>query len=381
MDLVALQRYFRKNVKPNVLDWDEKGYFPQGVFEELFRLGLMTAAYPRSCGGTENTTEMLLEVARELGYFSPGIFSSWVANIFAQTAIAQNAPSHLMEELARDQIKGMSLLSLAANESGAGSDLRTIQTRAVRVPGGFRISGAKHFITNANHASHFLVLVETRGESSPELTFVLIPSNSEGISIERPIEKLGQGESNTSNLEFENVFVPERAVLGACGSGLDILARAISRSKTLISGAAVGVARRAHEEVVQYLSMTERSGKSLLSRKDLQTVLVNHHVQMNAGWGLAREAALAWDRNGVAVLEASMAKLFCADMAVSVVDDSIEMLGARGYLRDGILAKLYRDVKLFEIYEGASSIQVALIAREMISKLQSPLEMKRRSAA
>jgi alkylation response protein AidB-like acyl-CoA dehydrogenase len=371
-DARALSSYLESNVDPYILQWDEQAYFPMEVFQSLHQLGIMGSSLPIQLGGQQLKMIDLLGIAAELAFHAPGIFSSWIGGMLAQTAIARFADPKVAAQVSAEHLRDRTVMSFCATELETGTDVIHMLTTASETADGYRITGKKHFITNLNFARHLVVFAKIRfadGTSEPGISAFYVPASAEGFHVGAPLKKLGQHESNTGQAEFRDVFVPKTHLLGKQGSGYDILSSCISRTKTLISGASVGVCRRAERDALRYLSETVRYGEPLLARKEIQAVLSHLRTRMDAAWLLGARACAVWDEKGTAVYEASMAKLFAADMAVDFVNEAAELMGASGYMQETFLCKLYRDVKLFEIYEGASLVQQALIGKEIYGPL------------
>jgi acyl-CoA dehydrogenase len=259
-------------------------------------------------------------------------------------------------------------LSFCATEAETGTDVARMETVARAVEGGYRLDGKKYFITNINYASHLVIFAKIEAPSGMResgLSVFVLPASTPGIEVGKALRKHGQRESNTGQVRFANVVIPAENILGKPGEGLKILSTCISRTKTLISGASVGVCRRAEKDALGYLAEKNRYGEPLLAKREIQKVLSALRVRAEATWLLGCKAAAAWDENGTATLEASMAKFFGADTAMAFVNEAMELMGGTGYLQASFITKLHRDVRLFEIYEGASLVQQAMIEREL----------------
>jgi alkylation response protein AidB-like acyl-CoA dehydrogenase len=366
----ALTDFLKREVAPKVLDWDEVRVFPPEVVGRLHDLGLMRVGYPQSFGGEGRPMIDLLKIASELAYYSTGVMSTWLATVLTQTAIFRFASPRLAAAVFSEQREKRTVFSFCATEQGTGFDIDAMSTVARRLPDGFAISGRKHYITNINYASHLVVfakIVSHEHPGKPALSAFLVPANAPGVTVGEPLKKLGQGESNTGTVEFSDVFVPTENLLGEPGMGWNVLSTCISRTKTILSAGAVGICRRAEAEAVGYLAETKRFGEPILNRRDVQAVLSAERVQMEAAWLLACRSAAVWDETGTAVYESSVAKMFAADIAVSFVNEALELMGGTGYMRDSMVSKLHRDVKVFEIFEGSTLVLQSILGRELFA--------------
>lgn len=383
-DSTSLSQYLEKRVDPFILEWDRSGCFPEEVFRDFHDLGIAAAGLGAQFGGGGLPMIDLLAIASVLAFHSPGICSSWFGNLLGQTTLSRFASEELARQVLSSHLASRTMMSFCATERESGIDLSRMATSAIPVGGGFRLSGRKYYITNINHAAHLVVFAKVRASSidpKRDLSVFYVPASSEGVRVGSPLQKLGQCESNTGSVEFHDVFVPSGHQLGKIGQGFEILSACISRTKTLISGAGVGIARRAESEALDYLARTERYGEPLLAKREIQLVLSQLRTRIDASWLLACRAGAVWDEKGTAVYESSMAKSYAADSAVQVVSEALELTGASGYMRENILGKLYRDVKLLEIYEGATLVQQAQLGRELYAPmLRKALVVGRKAA-
>jgi alkylation response protein AidB-like acyl-CoA dehydrogenase len=368
LDLSDLESYLTENVDPHVMDWDRKQHFPIHVFEKLHDFGLVAACVPRDFGGTDLKTIDLMAIADCLAYHSTAICSGWITYVLFHSALSRFAIPSVAGRVISHQMNERSIVSLCGTEKETGTDILKMRTVALPVDGGYLISGKKHFITNINYAKHLVVIArvcDANGNPGRELSAFYIPADSKGVLVGPALQKMGQRESNTGQVEFSRVFVPKEHVLGKVGQGLEILVSSLSRTKTLIAGKAHGICRRAEKEAVTYLANTYRTNEQLLAKKEIQTILTELRAKIEAAWLLGCKAGAVWDEKKTAVYESSVAKFYSANVAMEFVQEALELMGASGYMEDQYLSKLYRDVKALEIYEGASLIQQALMAREL----------------
>lgn len=362
----------RHEVMPGVHQRDHDAVFPRELFEGLHRLGWLQAAIPKEFGGAEASTTDLLWIGREIAYGSCGVFTSYLGNLLGLTAVTLFSGPQLRKKLCTEYLQTFSLFSFCMTEPDAGTDIANIITSATPVPGGYRISGKKCFITNASYSDHLCVFakVKNRDSERPLVAAFYLPAGSPGITRGRKLEKLGQRDSDTAEIYFDDVFVPAEHRLGGEGDGFTVLKRCIQRSKTLIAGAAVGASLRASDLVSEYLAQRVHYGAPLLNLPTVHSQLAELHTELEASWLLACSAAATWDSGAMAIKEASMAKLFASDMATRFVSESLELFGGYGYSTEFEIERLYRDVRGFEIFEGASLVQQSLIARELFPSVR-----------
>lgn len=374
IDLEPLRRFVRDVAMPASRHCDASGEFPTDVYRELYRQGWFYAFLPERYGGAGATLADMIWIARELAYGAPGIFTSLAANTVALLPYVQAASEDLRARVLCSVTEGFSLSSFCWSEPSSGNDIYNIRTQAERVHGGYRLTGAKCFITNAGLAERFTVVARTAGADGTTgrrkaFSLFHVPARVQGVSIGKPLQKMGQNDSNTSEVFFDQVFVPESDRIGHEGDGVSVSFRALQRSKTLIAAACVGICHRASDLLRAHLGARRVYGKPLLEQPTIQSLLAKLHCEVQAAWLLTCQSAAECDRGGDAVKEASMAKLFATETAVRFVSEAVELFGGYGYTREFEIEKLYRDVRLYEIIEGPSLVQQALLARELFPEL------------
>ncbi len=373
IDLGSLTHFVREQILPRQQTPVVGGEFSMELLKKLHQLGWLQSYVPKEYGGIGLSTSDLLFISREIAYGSAGVFSTFHSNMVGHLAIILYAKEALRRRLSQAYVDTFSLWSFCVTEPNSGSDVLNLQTNARRVPGGYRLSGHKAFISNANYSDHLFVLarLSSGSEKRAHLTGFYLPANSPGVTRGTAYVKMGQADSNTSELFFEDVFIPDEHLVGDEGGGLKILQHCIQRSKTLIAGAGVGISQRAGDLVRLELGQRIRFGKPLLSQPTINSFLAQLYTEVQASWLLASHAAVVWDSGSFAIQEASMAKLFSANTAVRFVNEAVELFGAYGYMQEFEIERLYRDVKLLEIYEGASNIQRILIAKELFPEVMN----------
>ncbi len=385
LDLSSLKTFVRDEILPFVNDKNRPKEFPKQILESLHQQGWVQAYIPTSLGGSGISTSDLIHVMREIAYGSSGIGTSIVANILGALPVLNYGNKNLAQKLAQESIQRFSLWSLCMTEPETGSDVGHLVTRASRVPGGYRIQGKKCFITNANHADHYTVfasVVDSSGADArtSQVTAFYIPAHEKGVRRGAVLEKLGQMESDTGEIFFDDVFVPEENRVGAEGEGLAIAFHSLQRSRVLISAMGVGICERAAHLLENDLNYRMRYGKPLLKQPVIYSLLAELYTQCEAAWLLTCQAAAVWDTGEKSLRESSMAKLFSADATVNFVNEVLELFGGYGYTTEFEISRLYRDAKLLEIYEGPSFVQQVLVAKELFPLVFSTKKEFRKAA-
>ncbi len=371
------QDFFSDSVMTEIEAGYKSGDFPVALTSPLFELGIFSGGVRKENGGQGLNMVELLILSVELAKYSPGLFSSFLGNLLAQTAIERFGSDELIKTQLTPQLQEHRLLSFCVTEPQTGTDVGNLRTTAVRNGSNYIINGEKKFITNINIAGRLVVLASQELKSGRAISGFLLDPLQDGISFGPPMRKMGHRESNTGTVRFNNVKVSDEMLIGTEGRGLDILGSAISRSKSLMGGASFGMSLNAIRIATGYLSETVRFGRPLLAKADIRAKLSELQTYSEASWLLALQAATVWERDGSAQLQASMAKFFGANTAVKCVSECLELCGGSGYMEDHPLTRHYRDAKLLQIYEGASLVQLAIIGNALFRTSVKSTEQKK----
>lgn len=263
-------------------------------------------------------------------------------------------------------IAGRTIGAFALTEPDAGSDASAIRTRAEKVEGGWRLNGAKQFITSGRIAGLAIVFAVTdpsRGKKG--ISAFLVPTDRAGYIVDNIEHKLGQGASDTCAIRFEDLFLEDDLLLGAPGEGYKIALSNLEAGRIGIAAQSVGMARAALELAVDYAKTRVSFGKPIIEHQAVGFRLADLATRLEAARLMVLAAAERMDAGEPSLTQASMAKLFASEIAEQVVSGAIQTLGGYGYLEAFGLAKIYRDVRVTQIYEGTSDIQRMVIARAL----------------
>jgi acyl-CoA dehydrogenase len=375
LDLESLRKFVRERILPGAKERDEKDEFPLALLKELHAMGIIQAFVPSELGGTGMPTSEIIAIAREIAYASPGIACTMAGNMLSLVPILRFGNEKLKKRVAAQVLDHLSLGSFCFTEPHSGSDVLSIHTRAKRVPGGYSISGQKCFITNAGYADHFVVMAKMSEEENPKkaMTAFYIPAGTQGLSIGKPLKKLGQRESNTTEVFFDQVFIPEEYRLGNEGDGFKVAVTSLERSRTLFAASAVGVCDRAFDLVNDFLGNREHYGSSLLSQPAIRSLLAQLQTEARAAWYLTCASASYWEAGAPELQHSSMAKMYSGQVAVKVTSAVLELFGGWGFTREFEIERLYRDAKLFEIIEGPTFVQQIIIGKELFPEPREKL--------
>ena len=257
--------------------------------------------------------------------------------------------------------------AFALSEPDAGSDPGAMQTSAAKDGGDYVLRGPKQWITSGAHAGVFVVWARTGEKGTRGLSAFLVDGGSPGLKVGKHEDKLGIRGSNTVPLEFDDVRVPASALLGSLGSGFKIAMMALDGGRVGIASQAIGIARAALDESVQYAKERRQFGQPIADFQAIQWKLANMRTELDAATLLALRAASLKGRGLPFSREASMAKLFASEAAWRITNEALQIHGGYGYVREFPAERHLRDVRVTQIYEGTSEIQRLVIARSVLS--------------
>jgi len=364
----AIRRFARERLWPNAARWDRDSHFPREELKAAATMGLFGVAVPEEWGGAGMGAEALAIACEEVsaGDGATGTILSvnnlvcGILNGFASAA----QKKQWLAPVARGEMLG----AFALTEPHAGSDASAITTRAVRDGGDYVVNGVKQFITSGKTADVCIVFAVTdKGAGKKGISALVVPTNTPGYKVARLEEKLGQHASDTAQIVFEDCRVPAANRLGAEGEGYRIALSNLESGRINIAAQATGIARAALGAAVAYARERKSFGAHLISHQAVNFRLADMATQVEAARQLYLHAARLRDAGEPCLKEASMAKLFASEAAEKVCSDAIQIHGGYGYVADFPVERLWRDVRVCKIYEGASDIQRMLIGRSLES--------------
>lgn len=363
----GVRAFAQERIRPNSPCYEREGGYPEGLFEELGSLGLFGLIAPAAYGGSDadyvSYALSLIELAAADGALSTIVS---IQNSILISGLLKDGTSAQKQRFLPELISGRMIGAFALTESDAGSDAAAIRTRAQRVAGGWRLTGSKQFITSGRIAKVVMAVAVTDPAAGRKgMTAFLVPTDRIGYVVDKIEHKLGQAASDTCALRFEDLFVEDDLVLGAPGDGYRIALANLETGRIGIAAQAVGMAQAALEIAVAYAKDRASMGRAIIEHQAVGFRLADLASRLEAARLMVLSAAALRDAGTPALKEASMAKLFASEMAEAVVSGAIQTLGGYGYLEEFGLAKLYRDVRVCQIYEGTSDIQRMIIARAL----------------
>jgi acyl-CoA dehydrogenase len=370
--LDTIERFVRDRLVPLEAQIAAEDAIPPEVIEEMAHLGLYGMTIPEEYGGLGVTAEEEMHIAFALGGTAPAFRSLIGTNngIGSQGILihgTEDQKAHWLPKVASGEIVG----SFALTEPDAGSDAASLRTTALADGDDYLINGTKRYITNAPSAGLFTVMARTNPDipGADGISAFLVPADTPGITIGRSEHKMGQQGSHVADVVFTDVRVPAGAIIGGPareGQGFRTAMKVLDRGRLHIAAFSVGVAERLIAEALGFAVGRVQFGVPIAQHQLIQAMLADSRTEAYAARCMVLDAARCRDAGLNVSTEASASKLFATEMVGRVADRAVQIHGGAGYIADYAVERLYRDVRLFRLYEGTSEIQRLIIARNMI---------------
>jgi acyl-CoA dehydrogenase len=363
----TVRRFVAERLRPLEEKVAEEDEVPEEIVLEMREMGLFGLSIPEQYGGLGLNMSEEVRLALEFGRTTPAFRSVFGTNvgIGSQGLVMAGSDAQKAQWLP-GIASGETITSFALTEPGAGSDSAAVQTRAVRFGDVYKLTGTKRFITNADKASLFTVMARTGGEGAGGVSAFLVPADLPGVSIGKPEKKMGQQGAHVCDVNFDEAPVPAANRLGDEGEGFKIAMRVLDRGRLHIAAVCVGISERLIADAVAYATERRQFGKALADFQLIQAMIADAKTETMAARALVLETAALKDAGKPITLAAAAAKYFASESVGRVADRAVQIFGGAGYIADYGIERLYRDVRLFRIYEGTSQIQQLVIARETI---------------
>ena len=367
----SVRRFAEKEIAPLASATDARGEYPRAAFEAYRESGFVRAIYPDEFGGEGGDTltyaVLIEEVARICG--SSSLFM--LISRLAMTPVILHGSEELRRRYLPAVAAGEAQASYCLSEAGAGSDVASMQTRAVRDGDDYVLSGRKAWITNVGVSDLYTVFAKTDPEAGHRgISAFVVARDLPGLTFGKLEEKMGMRGSPTGELVLDDVVVPAANRIGGEGEGFTYALEALDRSRPIVGAQAVGLAQGALETAARYVTDREQFGRQIADFQGVQFMLADMATRVDAARLLVYRACAAVDEGQAGVSRHSaMAKLFASDAAMQVTTDAVQLLGGAGYTRDFPVERMMRDAKATQIYEGTNQVQRIVIARRLLDEL------------
>ncbi len=362
------REYVEKEVIPVAAEYDEKEEMPVDLVRRMISQGFSTISVPENYGGAGMDDLTLCLVIEELGRGCAGIATGVGANSLATLPIILAGNEEQKNKYLSDICCGK-LASFCLTEPNAGSDVSAIATTAIKEGSEYVINGNKCFITNGTYADYYVVFaVINPKKGARSLTPFIVEKGTAGLDATRKERKMGIRASNTAEVTFNDVRIPEENLLGKENGGFRVAMETFDISRPMIAALAVGLARAAYEAARQYAKERVQFGRPIIQQQAIQFMLADMAMEIEAARSLYLKAAGMVGKGSKSLSAYSaMAKAYAGDMVMRVTVDALQVLGGYGYTREYPLEKYMRDAKIMQIYEGTNQIQRLIIANSIIS--------------
>ena len=363
----AMRDFVREQITPHAARWDKEHHFPKDVHQGLAALGAYGICVPEELGGAGMDYVSLALVLEEIAAGDGGTSTVIsVTNCPVNAILMKYGNAQQQEQWLRPLAQGQMLGAFCLTEPHVGSDASALRTTATKDGGEYVINGVKQFITSGKSGDVAIVIAVTdKAAGKKGMSAFIVPTANPGYQVARLEDKLGQHSSDTAQINFENCRIPAANLIGAEGEGYKIALSALEGGRIGIAAQSLGMARAAFECALQYSKDRESFGQPIFNHQAVGFRLAECATQIEAARQLIWHAASLRDAGMPCLKEAAMAKLFASEMAERVCSMAIQTLGGYGVVNDFPVERIYRDVRVCQIYEGTSDVQKILIQRAL----------------
>lgn len=366
----VVRRFVRDEVVPLEDTIEQEDRIPDSLRRRAADLGLFGYALPQAHGGLGLSVAQDARLALELGYTTPAFRSMFGTNNgIAGQMIAQFGTADQAAAFLPSMASGDCVASFALTEAEAGSDPAELRTVARRSGDVYVLSGAKRFITNAPEAGIFVVFARTdpHATGARGISAFVVDASSRGLTVGPPDRKMGQAGAHTAEVHFDDVHVPADHLLGRSeGAGYLAAMRVLARGRVHIAALSVGLAQRALDEAVRHAAHAKQGGEPIGRFQLVQAMLAESEAEVRAGRAVVLNVADGFGRGDDGGTGPSSVKLFCTEMLARVADRAVQVHGGSGYIGGVTVERIYRDARLYRLYEGTSEIQKVIIGRALL---------------
>lgn len=368
-------KFSKEVLIPNAAKFDESGEFPWEIVKQAHAMGLMNPTLPEKYGGPGMSSVECALIVEALAYGCTGLqLAIYGTSLPIAPVLLAGNEEQKMKYLGPLGAEPL-IASYCVTEPGAGSDVNGVKTRAEKKGNEYVINGSKAWITGGGHAQWFFVLARTdpdpKTPAGKAFTAFIVDGDTPGITRGKKENNLGQRASDTRVITFDDVRVPESAVLGAPGAGFKVAMGAFDTTRPGVAAGAVGLAWRALDEATKYALQRKTFGTEIANHQGVQFILADMAMNIELARLITLKASADLDNKIRSSYYASIAKCFAADMANEAATNAVQIFGGNGYSKEYPVEKLMRDAKIYQIYEGTSQIQRMVIARQLLSTMKN----------
>jgi alkylation response protein AidB-like acyl-CoA dehydrogenase len=365
-ELVRLAADVADKVLDPIVDEHEKNEtYPGGVFATLGETGLLTLPHPEEWGGGGQPYEVYLQVLEELAARWAAVAVAVSVHVLACHPLIAFGTDQQQRQWLPTMLGGDTIGAYSLSEPQAGSDAAALTCKATATYGGYRVNGAKAWITHGGIADFYSLFART-GEGGQGISCFLVDKDTDGLTFGKPEEKMGLHAIPTTTAHYDNVLVPTQRRVGAEGQGLQIAFSALDSGRLGIAAVAVGLAQAALDEAVSYAQQRSTFGRKIIDHQGLAFLLADMAAAVDSARATYLDAARRRDAGMPYSRNAAVAKLIATDAAMKVTTDAVQVFGGYGYSRDYRVERYMREAKITQIFEGTNQIQRLVIGRSLV---------------
>jgi len=366
-----VRRFFENEVRDVATEYDEKEKYPEDIMQKAAEMGMTGAQIPVEYGGAGYSMLEAAIISEEMFAVDPGIALCLQSASFGADAIMEFGTEDQKEEFLEPIATGEAVMGAAISEPDTGSDVSSISTQAEKDGDEYVVNGNKMWISNGTVGDFFVVLCQTDPEAEGRyngFSQIIVESDRDGFQADKITGKLGIRASDTAELIFDDVRVPEENLVGNPGMGFLQQMQFFDDTRTGVAAQGVGLARGAAERALEYAQEREQFGQPISEFQAIQHKLAEMYTDIEAARNLTYKGAWSVDEGEQITKLASMAKEYASRVAVDVANEAVQIHGGAGYVNDFDVERFYRDAKILQIYEGTTEIQKNIVARELLGK-------------
>jgi acyl-CoA dehydrogenase len=367
-DLVrsSIREFVKKEVLPNINEWEENGEFPKELYKKAGELGILGIGYPEECGGTPGDIFMKVVAGEELLRSTSGGFAAGLGSLdIALPPIVRKGTKEQIDKFVKPVIAGDKIAALGITESSGGSDVASIKTTAVRDGDHYIVNGGKTFITSGLRADQLTTAVKTGEDNAHGISMLIIESNTPGYSVSTKLKKTGWWASDTAQIYFDNCRVPVSNLIGEENMGFYYIMENFQSERLQICVMAYMTALLALEESLKYVKERKAFGKTLNGFQVTRHKLVDMATQVEVAREFTYRIAAKINAGENMIKEISMAKNFACSVSDKVTYDAVQIFGGYGYMRESVVERLARDNRILSIGGGTTEIMKEIISKFM----------------
>jgi acyl-CoA dehydrogenase len=358
--------FAEKEIRPVAWEHDKDGSWPAEVFAKAHEVGLMNTHIPEAYGGPGLAYIDGCLIEEELSWGCSGITTSLGAGGLAAAPVILAGSEEIKKQYLGMLTETLKYASFCLTEPGAGSDVSSMRTRAVKKGDKYVINGQKCFITNGTYADWYTVYAKTDPDAGHRGISAFVVPRDDTVVIDKKEDKMGQRASNTATVTFNDTEIPASHLLGEENKGFKIAMMTLDRTRPGVAAMATGIARAAMEFAVEYSKERVQFGVPIAMHQAIQFMIADMATKVHMSRLATWNSAVLLDNGLRNTLESSHAKRFAADSAMEVATDAVQVYGGYGFIKEYPVEKLMRDAKIMQLYEGTSQIQRLVIARETL---------------